>query len=653
MKDRARLAALAALGAMVIATAALLARVQFPPGADPGLWLATARGDLAGPPTAPPLVPLLLRAVFAAPVGAAFAMTKALALALYALVALAAGALAEAVGGRAARAWGIGLALANPLLLQQVVIGAYPQLAGLALALAGFAWLARYEASGARRDLALASGALALVAASHAYTTALVALAAACYLAFSGLARRVLVALAFALALALALAPWYVRYLGALKSYAPTSAGTAGAVAVALGSTLAQWPGLLALFAAISIGGALALRSRAGGARVTVSLLVACVALFAATPFALTGRVLLFACVALVPLAAAGLARAPRSVAIGAAVALALFAPLTLAGVAEELPRHAPLGEPTLAAARALEGERGAIVVASPWANVDAWWLAGLTGRAVLPADAEVWLATDDAVRRAMDAKTVIAGTHALDGGAARVIDGGNASRASSPAVWAANAIDFAPLVRVPDEGLEIEAAPGWLAAASSAPAVAAGGEGIAFALDGGWWRIERRATGSDDRATLAWRFRAEGAALAEVRVPVLPGEGARFVEWDVGASGARVVVEQEWSGARSEVALAWVADAPVEAALRDGGLVLTLSPGSGEARLTLTVRVPVEGASEWRATNATAILDAWSATRVYARGANAALDARFDRDPLFARAFEQGDVRAWKRTDK
>lgn len=662
---RAGTFALVGLGAFALALAALLAPLALPPGADPGQWLAMGRGgELTGPATAPPLVPAILRLLFEAlPLGAALVATKLLAVALFAAVALASGFLAGEVAGPRARAWGFALAAANPLLALQVVIGAYPQLAALALALAGFAFLLRFEEGGARRDLVFIAVALALVAVAHPYTTVLVAIAAAGLLATAladrARARRVALALGLALVLALPMAAWHARLLGALKDYRATSPSTAGSVASALGHRFLEWPALFALAGVLLVGVVLAGRARDRvSARVGGALAAGAIAVFALAPFALTGRALLLGLVALGVVAAAGLARLPRRGALAVALVVALSAPVTLAGVALALPRHAPLGDDSLAAFDAIGRGDGAVLVASPWANADAWWLAGIESRRVLPADAEVWLVTREAVERSVDAKTVLAGVDALASRDARVVDGGNASRAANPELWAWNAFEFAPLLRVPDDGVEIVAraddgGADWLAAAGSANATRVAP--MHFRLDGGYWTMQRLTRAAGNAVTIEWTpaLVAPGATLATLRVPVLAGAGSRFAEVAIEGATARVLVENELTRATTLVVLTATSRGGASLARTGEGLAVEAAASSeGALALAIELRVESVGASAtWAPTSAREILDRWSVTHVLARGENARLDARFERDPEFVRAFESGDdVRVWRR---
>ncbi|MHB8585748.1 MAG: hypothetical protein ACYDDF_07925 [Thermoplasmatota archaeon] len=419
-RTRDRWAAMAlvacAIGGALLTERAFLSPA-FPSGADAGNILYEGRLLLSGQVAQvqyAPIVPILFGATWDASggqLGWFLAFAKVLPWILMLCAGAAAGALARALGGDSrAQALAFGLVMGDSLLWFDASWGGNAQLLAIGVAVLGVA-----SATARRRPLALSAGLLAVAALINPYPAVLGTIAVLALEAFSAPRRplrawlgAVAVGAVAAPLLAIVYLPLFAASKGgsALGELAPATL-TEGLVSIAGTFALRAAPTILALGIALATGPRVVKRFV-----VTVAVPILLLSLLA--QFGTTWNVAIRATYFLAALLAgpaavgvvdavrsaqAGRARAPRTpsaspatVPAHATLMVALLLIVAGAGVSASEARadvdfYAPLPPAFSSAVQGATGAPpGGVLVTSPQATIDAWWIEGLTLRTIFPA---------------------------------------------------------------------------------------------------------------------------------------------------------------------------------------------------------------------------------------------------------------------------
>lgn len=698
IRGRALAVASALVGlAAVTALALIEAATPFPPGGDPGHILALSHaftgnpteGDLAYAP-ALPLAFAGLRALFGDDATALLGAIKAFGLALFLAQASGVAALASALAlpgsERRAAAWGFAAGCVNPLAWFQILWGGYPQFLAVACGAGGLALLARAarsERTRTRARLAATAGALfALAAATHTYSAVFFAVAALALLVSRARLDRAwraplaagATAGGVAAALALPALPTYLR----IASDVRTGGGESSYLAALLDAGHAirvRWE--VALLAGLVVLVALAGARRRPWPRdasiLLVSLGVGLAALFAVTPPLLVTRLADFLAVAVLAVVAARLAAIetgkedPRR---AAAVLLAGLFLVTALDVRDTHPRYATLDGNDVEAMRAVaELPPGRVLVASPWPNADGWWLEGLAGKPALIGDLLKWYALEAEAERSVAARTLVAGTAALDGGALVLVEGAPATTHGSPSLWVRDVAEFYPIL---EHDVALSAAVvragtrdvTWLPAGHRNVTLELDRDARALVTrgDAGPLRVERASRGTEAGVELDFRFDlapGEPGEVARARIGLAAPPGVVFHR--AFREDERLVIDAEFVWER--LARRVIVDVDAPGAWRAsfspvgpyGASVVNVTfEGDGHRALEVAIDLSVEGARprEWTLVGERELLAAWDVKYAYVRGPLASDRARFDGDPAFELAWTRGDVALYRVVD-
>lgn len=675
----------------------------FPPGADSGHMLALSytfegtyvEGSLKYPPLLPFLMFLFYRISFGN-IGVIFTFIKIFGVALIFPLGTAFYLLSKQLGkNQRAANFGFFLAVLNPLFVYEILWGGYAQFLGMTFAILSMFWLYKAEEGSKYGGLACAFFA-ALTVWSHIYTSIFLCIFLLVYSIVRIIKTDKKLAVLrnlgkIAVLIVLFSIPCFFSYWNILNDLKTTP--YPGSVWDSVkGEILVSNPVLgleLVVLVIIAISFyARHRRSLTKSTEVLSTLAISGGLMFFLTPAVSANRALYFLMIPAIILISVSLSKMRLSKRLssdvrniahsrkgmrieGLVLCLVLLAASTsLIQYFLALGRFTPLGSNSLDAFKAIKGDSDVndkVLVTSYWPEFDSWWLEGITKCEALERGSVRWFILQSEVDRVILGKTLLFGTHVVDGGDLKLLDNSPYLTHYSHIILTVSGAGALGIITIADASTTVAVHP---IANSSDEQVTmyplSPGEPEIRSINSlfikyaeKWGILEKTLLldSNQDLASIKYSFKSDNSSINNVTLGISSYNEILFKDYQQNGKIFYITYKHEWEGITGSLKIEAKTSATVTGQFikknmnGSSHLSLTFTPQSlNGTELNVSIEVKIKGIDVSTPTTYSIYekLEVEQIRYVYIRG-ESWLKEKFEQDPCFKVFFEKGEVVVYK----